>query len=236
MIKISDRLRTVADMCRQGNVAADIGTDHGYLPIYLVQNNIFNKAVAMDLREGPLEKARKHISGYGLQDRICTRLSDGLESLKCGEADTITICGMGGRLIRDILINGMDKLTPSVQLIVSPQSEVGEFRHFLLENGFDICAERMVKEEGKFYFIMDCRISSEDDNNCYSDEAEYQFGKCLLEMKDITLYEYLQRELSVNQAIMSALDKKDESPALARRRETLEAEKSCIETALSYYD
>ena len=158
MIKISDRLRTVADMCRQGNVAADIGTDHGYLPIYLVQNNIFNKAVAMDLREGPLEKARKHISGYGLQDRICTRLSDGLESLKCGEADTITICGMGGRLIRDILINGMDKLTPSVQLIVSPQSEVGEFRHFLLENGFDICAERMVKDEGKFYFIMETFI------------------------------------------------------------------------------
>ena len=90
MVRISDRLRTVAHMCEKGAVVADIGTDHGYLPIYLVQEGIARSAIAMDLRKGPLDKAKKHICDNCLEDRIQTRLSDGLEKLSANEADIIT--------------------------------------------------------------------------------------------------------------------------------------------------
>ena len=103
MVRISDRLRTVAHMCNKGAVVADIGTDHGYLPIYLVQEGIAPSAIAMDLRKGPLEKAKKHICDNCLEDRIQTRLSDGLEKLSENEDDIIifideihTIVGAGG--------------------------------------------------------------------------------------------------------------------------------------------
>lgn len=132
MVRISDRLRTVAHMCEKGAVVADIGTDHGYLPIYLVQEGIAASAIAMDLRKGPLDKAKKHIRDNCLEDRIQTRLSDGLEKLSANEADIITICGMGGRLIADIVTKGMNVITRNTTLIVSPQSEVGDFRHFLV--------------------------------------------------------------------------------------------------------
>ena len=134
MIRISDRLRIVAHMCDKGAVVADIGTDHGYLPIYLVQEGIAPSAIAMDLRKGPLEKAKKHICDNCLEDRIQTRLSDGLEKLSKNEADIITICGMGGRLIADIVTKGKDIITQNTILVVSPQSEVGEFRHFLVSD------------------------------------------------------------------------------------------------------
>ena len=111
MVRISDRLRTVAHMCEKGAVVADIGTDHGYLPIYLVQEGIAPSAIAMDLRKGPLDKAKKHICDNCLEDRIQTRLSDGLEKLSANEADIITICGMGGRLIADIVTKGMNVIT-----------------------------------------------------------------------------------------------------------------------------
>ena len=120
MVRISDRLRTVAHMCEKGAVVADIGTDHGYLPIYLVQEGIARSAIAMDLRKGPLDKAKKHICDNCLEDRIQTRLSDGLEKLSANEADIITICGMGGRLIADIVTKGMNVITRNTTLIVSP--------------------------------------------------------------------------------------------------------------------
>ena len=140
MVRISDRLRTVAHMCEKGAVVADIGTDHGYLPIYLVQEGIAPSAIAMDLRKGPLDKAKKHICDNCLEDRIQTRLSDGLEKLSANEADIITICGMGGRLIADIVTKGMNVITQNTTLIVSPQSEV-------LENKDKTLYEYLIKEK-----------------------------------------------------------------------------------------
>lgn len=234
MVRISDRLKTVAHMCDKGAVVADIGTDHGYLPIYLVQEKIAPSAIAMDLRKGPLDKAKKHISDNYLQDKIQTRLSDGLEKLSCDEADIITICGMGGRLIADILAKGIDVISQNTTLIVSPQSEVGEFRHFLVSQGFDIDDEKMLKEDGKYYFIIRCRRSDGEMLSEHS-ETEYQYGWKLLEKKDKTLYEYLTKEKAVNEGISNSLRKDADNPAVQQRLQQLADKNNIIINALSCY-
>lgn len=106
MVKISERLRTAAGLIGEGERLADVGTDHGYVPIYLVERKHIPSAIAMDIRTGPLERAREHIRMYGMEDYIQTRLSDGVAALKPGEADTILIAGMGGGLVKHILESG----------------------------------------------------------------------------------------------------------------------------------
>lgn len=235
MVRISERLKTVAHMCDKGAVVADIGTDHGYLPIYLVQAGIAPSAIAMDLRKDPLDKAKKHICDNGLQDKIQTRLSDGMEKLAKDEADIITICGMGGRLISDILTKGMNIISQNTTLIVSPQSEVGDFRHFLVSQGFEVADEKMLKEDGKYYFIIKCHKSDGKVYSGYS-EAEYQYGWKLLENRDKTLYEYLIKEKEVNEGISSSLKKDADNLSVSSRLQQLSDKNNIIINALSYYD
>ena len=106
MVKISERLRTAAGLIGEGERLADVGTDHGYVPIYLVERKHIPSAIAMDIRTGPLERAREHIRMYGMEDYIQTRLSDGVAALKPDEVDTILVAGMGGGLVMHILESG----------------------------------------------------------------------------------------------------------------------------------
>ena len=105
-MQLSLRLQTIADMVTEGGVLADVGCDHGYLPVYLVLNKRITGAIAMDVGKGPLSRAKEHILAYGLEQYIETRLSDGLTALKPGEADTLVIAGMGGPLMEQILKKG----------------------------------------------------------------------------------------------------------------------------------
>ena len=105
-ITLSKRLEAVAGLIKRNGTLADVGTDHGYIPIAMVLRGHVEKAIAMDLRTGPLERARKHITAYGLEDRIETRLSDGVSALAKNEADSIVVAGMGGELVIHILETG----------------------------------------------------------------------------------------------------------------------------------
>ena len=109
-MELSKRLYAVAGLVTKGASVADIGTDHGYIPIYLIEQGISPKAIALDINKGPLERARMHIVGHGLKDRIETRLSDGLEAVMPGEVDTMIAAGMGGGLIIKILTEGKEVL------------------------------------------------------------------------------------------------------------------------------
>ena len=135
-MQISKRLETVAGMVTSGRTVADIGTDHAYIPIYLIQENRAECAVAMDVNRGPLQRAKEHILQYGLEDRIDTRLSDGLAALSAGEADSVIIAGMGGPLTVRILEEGADRLENCAELILQPQSEIGLVRSYLQEKGW----------------------------------------------------------------------------------------------------
>ncbi len=135
---------------------ADIGCDHGYLGIYLCERDIIGDGhvLACDLREGPLKIAESNIAEYGFSDRIETRLSDGLEKTEPGEADIITINGMGGELIFDILRSGEQVIKKAEYAVVSPQSKIPAFRYCMRRCGIDIAHEEVVYDAGKYYHIL----------------------------------------------------------------------------------
>lgn len=151
---LSKRLERVASFVKEGSVVADIGTDHGYIPIYLVKEKRAVSAIAMDVRTGPLSRAKEHIAEYGLTDRISVRLSDGLEKLCPNEADTVVIAGMGGELMIRILRQGRHMWESVRQWVLSPQSELAQVRRFLAQESFLIEKEDMLEEDGKFYVIL----------------------------------------------------------------------------------
>lgn len=216
-MQISERLRAVSGMITSGYRLADVGTDHGYIPIELVLSEKIPSAIAMDVNRGPLERARAHIGAYGLEDRISTRLSDGLEKLAPGEADSVLIAGMGGMLTVRILRNGMDVLEQVKELVLQPQSDIREVRRFLLEEGFVIADEDMVEEDGKFYPMMRAvpgrRGLSEAEA---ANELQLLYGPQLLCKKHPVLLRYLRHERGLLERVREKLE--HETGGAARRR------------------
>lgn len=153
-IVLSARLGAIAAMVTKGNRVCDIGCDHGFMPIYLLQQGISPSALAMDVREGPLGQARIHIQECALEALIETRLSDGLSAFREGEADTLICAGMGGKLMMRILSEAEEKAASFRELILQPQSEVQQFRSFLRGQGYLLKDENMIEEDGKFYPMM----------------------------------------------------------------------------------
>ena len=153
-VKLSKRLEVVASCVGSGGTVADIGCDHGFTSIYLTENKMAKCGIAMDINKGPLEKAKIHIEQAGLKDKIETRLSNGLDKLEIGEADTILISGMGGALITEILTKEKDKTLSAKELVLSPQSEIYLVRKCLHELGFFIQCEKMVFDMGKYYVVI----------------------------------------------------------------------------------
>ncbi len=186
-MQLSKRLERVADFVTEGNVLADIGTDHGYIPIYLVKEGIIPSAYAMDINKGPLERAKEHIAEEGLIGKIETRLSNGLDKLQKDEADTVLIAGMGGALIIDILQRGSNVLETVSELVLSPHSEWKDVRVYLMGNGYVITREEMLIDAGKFYVIMKA-VRGEAAGY---DDIELRYGRLLLDERNPVLEEYL---------------------------------------------
>ncbi len=213
-MKLSDRMMAVAQMAGSCKKAADIGTDHGYVPIWLVKNGCAESAIATDVRPGPLSAAEKHIREEGLSGRIELRLCDGLKGLKPHEADSVIIAGMGGYLTVRILSEGAGVLESVSKLILEPQSGEDAVRYFLTEHGFMIECENMVFEDGKYYVIM----RAVHGNEPLLDEEEAVFGRCLIRDKNPVLYNYLVRQEKVLTDIIARLGTQDGE----RCRNTLE--------------
>ena len=153
-VVLSARMGALTRMVSKGNRVCDVGCDHGWISIYLVQQGISPHVLAMDVRQGPLSRAQEHIRQQGLEAYIETRLSDGVTALEIGEADTMICAGMGGRLMQRILEEGREKLTAMRELILQPQSEIAAFRVYLRRAGYVTVAEDMVYEDGKYYPMM----------------------------------------------------------------------------------
>ena len=204
-MELSKRLQAVAGLVTEGASVADIGTDHGYIPIYLAENGISTKIIAMDVNKGPLERAMIHIKANHLEEVIETRLSDGFAALKAGEVDTIITAGMGGGLVIKIMTD-YPEITDSIKyFILQPQSEIHKVRDFLYKNDFCVLEEDMVEEDGKYYPMMKVVHGKEYDN--YSEE-ELLYGKCLLRSAHPILKEFLSRELVLKTAIINNIKQK----------------------------
>ena len=220
-MKLSHRLETIASFVRRGSIIADIGTDHGYIPIYLVKEGISPRALAMDVRKGPLERAKRHVHEYGLEDRICLRQSDGLHKLEAGEAVTIVIAGMGGELMVRILEEGRHVFESTERLILSPQSEPGNVRRFLETNGFCILRETMVRDEGKYYTVIEAGHGMMK----YSRDCFYEYGRCLIEEKNGVFAGYLEKEKKTVEELIEKLSQNHSESARRRLMELKERQK-----------
>lgn len=227
-MNLSNRLSTIIAMVDPCETAADVGTDHGFVPITLVKQGRAQHAIAMDVRKGPLNRAQRHIREQGMTDRIETRLSDGLDALYPGEADTVIIAGMGGELMIRILEQGRRVWDSVKQWILSPQSDIDRMRHYLEDNGFWIGQETMLREDGKYYVIM--KVSRGAGTMHYGKYIYYKYGRELIRDRNPVLAEYLAREKCSMEKLHGQLSQVD-SPKTRERAKDLERELNYIKEA-----
>ena len=224
-------METVALMVTKGNKIADIGTDHGYVPISLVERGIAKSAIAMDVRKGPLSKATQNIKERNLGEKIETRLSNGLEKLREGEVDTVIIAGMGGDLVAKILQEGAFILPSIEELVVQPQSEIYKVRQKLHDLNWKIVEEKMLLEEGKYYTVIKAIGGKEQ----YEKEWEYLYGKQLLEGQDPILEQWLLKEKKTSEELLNRLENVDSPSGLERKKELLHKVEN-LKGGLAYYE
>ena len=241
MVKLSKRLSHLADMVSENSILADVGTDHGYIPIYLVQTNKITKAFAMDIKKGPLLRAKEHIETYGLGDYITTRLSDGAAALSEGEADSILIAGMGGGVTLHILQDKEAVIASAKELILQPQSDIAKVREYIYRKGYVIDREDMVFEDGKYYPMMHVdltkKLTRSEQERYFSKEGQVlcRYGECLLREKNEVLHRFLLHTVSQQEQILLKLSKTEQTEAVILRLEQLREELACAKLALEYF-
>lgn len=235
----SNRMAAVTDLVPKGTTACDIGCDHGFVAIYLVENGICPRVIAMDINRGPLLRAKEHIESAGLSAYIETRLSDGLEKLEPGEADCMIAAGMGGRLIGKIMADNPEKLGSLRYLVLQPQSEVAFVRRFLRESGYEIRKEDMVFEDGKYYPMMLAEVWPKESvysgdraakQRTYMESLSDEFGPCLLRDRHPVLLQYLDWWEKQQNKILEQVVRYPE------RRAQVEEELARIRDARGLYD
>ena len=224
IMELSNRLETIASFVTEGYVVADIGTDHGYIPIYLTSNGNCPRAYAMDVNKEPLSRAKTHIEEENAGEVV-------LHELPQDDVDSIVIAGMGGDLVVRILEQDFDKLANVKELILSPQSHLERVRHFLNDHGFRILEEEFLKEDGKYYVV----IRAVHGKQQYDKECFYRFGEELILAKHPVLLEYLDQEYVKYSKIKESLTD-DSKEHIRRRKEEVEDLLGDIMEALCYYE
>ena len=225
---LSKRLTSVYNLLGMGNVIADVGCDHGYLPISLVESGRFKRAIAMDINEAPLCRAEQNIANrefidetgtHNLSEKIETRLSDGISALNRGEADAISICGMGGNVIMHIFDIGQDILPYADKIVIQPQSEYAKLQHHLLLQGYKITDEDITYEDGHYYFVLKLWHTSDTPQDAHKELPDatlgYYHSERLMKQQSQVYREYLEWYLTVcNKAITNIETNSTDTPRL----------------------
>lgn len=221
-IKLSNRLQAVARQIPAGLRVADVGTDHGYLPVYLVVNDIAPKVIASDRGKRPLDSARQLISLLSLENQIDVRLGDGLSVLQPDEAEVICLAGMGGVAIKEIISAGLPLAQAVKRLVLQPQRNVPAVRRFLVSNGFKIVAEDLAEDDGFYYEII-----AVEPGLMELTEQEADFGPLLLRDGHPLFKDFLiLKETDLTQLLAAMAD--NNSKDSLQRKKQLEEEISRI--------
>ena len=185
------RLQILANHLGSGEILADIGTDHAYLPIYAVQHGIVKRAIACDIHQPPLQGALQNIEKYGLNKLIDCRMGNGLSVIHESEIDLITMAGLGGLSIRSILSEDIEKAKKAKSILLQPNNHEGDVRFWLARNGFRILEEGILKDRKHFYQWL--RVAY-DGHLRMIDAFEAQYGNPNLVAEDMIIAEWLTKE------------------------------------------
>jgi len=191
---INKRLLVCSELVRAGSVLADVGTDHAYLPIYLLEKGIIERAIASDINQGPLNKARENIERAGFIHKVELCLCNGAAALSGAGATDYAVCGMGGELIAEIIEHAPHLKDKNINLILQPMSKPEALREYLYSNGFEIVKERYVTDTGKHYVCILARFTGV--NTTYT-ESDLYFGKeeAFYAAMGEELFEYMNSKL-----------------------------------------
>jgi len=238
-VVLSKRLQSLTDMVSRGKAVVDVGCDHGFVSIYLIQHGISPKVLAMDVRKGPLSRTQEHIAEYGLENYIEARLSDGLLEFREGEAQSLVCAGMGGKLMMKILTDSEKKAKALDELILQPQSELPAFRRFLKAEGYRTLDENILCEDGKFYFLF--KVYFDKNMAVSGSESEpmnvlyEKYGEKLLKRKHPVLRQYLELMLETARQIEENL-KCGQGERAGERIEEIRQEIKDLQAAISMYE
>ncbi|MEG2360302.1 MAG: class I SAM-dependent methyltransferase [Christensenella sp.] len=214
-MEITPRMRVIIDFADRAEVAADIGCDHGFVAVALATENKAKYVFACDISEKSLCKTRKLVQECGISN-VEPVLSEGLHMLKGKTVDCIVIAGMGGMLIRDILMAGLDDVRGERRLVLAPQSNEAELRKYLYEIGYHITDEAIVLDDGHYYQI----IAASEGKKAMPEEVYLHFGYYPIVRKDKVQKEFLQRKLcEYEKIIVSAAGGKDTQEYVAKKSE-----------------
>ncbi|MGV1060630.1 tRNA (adenine(22)-N(1))-methyltransferase [Clostridium perfringens] len=219
-MELSKRLKRIAEHVDKCESVADIGTDHGYIPIYLVKEGICKKAIASDINKGPIEKAKVNVAFEGVSDKIKCLLGPGLNPLKVGEVNGVILAGMGGNLTRDILLADMDKVKKYDFIILQPAQNPEVLREFLYKNDYEIIDEDLIKDEGRFYELFKVKYNENSEKLVFEDELEYEVSHLLREKGHPLFKEFIEEKISRCETILSFI--KEDTEAAKKRKSDLE--------------
>ena len=218
-MELSKRLNWIIEKLNNVNIIMDVGTDHGYIPIYLVKNNIASKVIASDINKDPLKKAKINASLDGVLDKIDLRLGGGLSPLNNKEANAVIIAGMGGNLIRDILENDLDKVKNLDYLILQPAQNPEVLRKYLYNNNYEILEEDICLDENKYYEIF--KIKYKKGDYISLDDIFYEISPNMLSKKLPLLKSYIESKIQKNTKVMEFIVD-DTEHAIERKNELKE--------------
>lgn len=204
-MKLSKRLQAIADLIikyKHGHILGDIGTDHAYLPCYLVSQHDFSKAYACDIAKGPIQASIETIQSYHLENKVIPLLGSGIQPLLDKKVDMISLCGMGGKLIVDILNEYPDYIKDQ-RLFIQANVGLEVLREYLFLHHFEILDEDIVKDAHHIYEIIVCQKTTK---TLSYNENDFYFGPCLRQNKNALFYQKWQRQLEIHQNILTSLE------------------------------
>lgn len=224
-MELSKRLNWILEKVDKCETIIDVGTDHGYIPIKLIKDNIASRVIASDINKEPLEKARINASLDGVIEKVDLRLGGGLKTLKSKEVQGIIIAGMGGNLIRDILEADLDKVKDVDYLVLQPAQNPEVLREYLYTHEYEIIDEDICLDEGKYYELF--KVKYKKNNITKLEDVFYEISPVMLKKRTETLKSYIEDKVEKNNKILNFINDdtehaKERKKQLIRKNEILE--------------
>jgi tRNA (adenine22-N1)-methyltransferase len=213
---ISERLECIAKMVEKCDSVADIGTDHAYLPIYLIKNGVCRRAIASDINKGPVEKAKLNIRMENEDESIECRLGSGLTTILPNEVNVAIIAGMGGNLIRNIIEESMEVFKSLDYLVLQPVQNPDILRRYIYERGYEVIDEELCKDENRYYELIKIRYAHKIE---YLEDIYCEISKVLLEKKQPIVKEYIFLKIEKYDKILNNI--KDNGEMAKVRKDSL---------------